>query len=152
MAESVDLATLHITVTTKEVKEGTEALGGLAGAAGRAENATNSFSSAASGMSSRIAGMVAQILALVSAYKALEAATSFVKRGIGFSSEMEDSRIAIASVISAVNKISDSQGRVLGLPHARGGVSLCGVRLGSRSEVFPTPVGVFLPVWRCQPT
>ena len=62
---------------------------------------------------SQIKGLATQILALVGAYKALQAASSFVTRAFDFSSNIEDSQIAIASVLGATNKISDSQGRML---------------------------------------
>ena len=61
----------------------------------------------------QIKGLATQILALVGAYKALQAASSFVTRAFDFSSNIEDSQIAIASVLGATNKISDSQGRML---------------------------------------
>ncbi len=76
-------------------------------------NSLNTFGKGAEESASRVKGLVTQIIALAGAYKALQAASSFVSRTFNFSSNIEDSQIAIASVIGATNKISDNQGRML---------------------------------------
>ena len=57
--------------------------------------------------------LTTKILALVGAYKALQGVSSYFSRIFDFSSNIENSQIAIASVVSATNKISDAQGRTL---------------------------------------
>lgn len=57
--------------------------------------------------------LTTKILALVGAYKALQGISSYFSRIFDFSSNIENSQIAIASVVSATNKISDAQGRTL---------------------------------------
>ena len=61
----------------------------------------------------RIKSIVTQLIALAGAYKAVQAASSFISRTFEFSSNIESSQIAIASVIGATNKIADGQGRQL---------------------------------------
>ncbi len=62
---------------------------------------------------SNVTALAAKITSLVGAYKALNAVTGFLKRGMDFNASIESSEIAIASVIAATNKLSDSQGNVL---------------------------------------
>lgn len=62
---------------------------------------------------SDISALATKITALVGAYKALNAVTGFLKRGMEFNASIESSEIAISSVIAATNKLSDSQGNVL---------------------------------------
>nr|DAK94201.1 MAG TPA: minor tail protein [Bacteriophage sp.] len=76
-------------------------------------NSLNTFGKGAEESASRVKGLVTQIIALAGAYKALQAASSFVSRTFNFSSNIESSQIAIASVIGATNKITDGQGRQL---------------------------------------
>ena len=57
--------------------------------------------------------LAAQVVGLVSAYKALNAAKGFVQRGIEFSSSLEDAQTSIGSIIAATNKISTAQGKEL---------------------------------------
>lgn len=71
------------------------------------------FGSAAGDAGLRIKTLVTQLLALAGAYKAVQAASSFVSRTFSFSSDIETSQIAIASVIGATNKITDGQGKQL---------------------------------------
>lgn len=73
----------------------------------------SAFGKGAEDATVRIKGLVSQLLALASAYKAVQAASSFVSRTFSFSSDIESSQIAIASVIGATNKITDGQGRQL---------------------------------------
>lgn len=54
-----------------------------------------------------------KILALVGAYKALQGVSNYFNKIFDFSSNLENSQIAIASVVNATNKISDAQGRTL---------------------------------------
>ena len=113
MAESLDLATLHITVTTREVKEGISSLDGLSASAGKAELNVKKLSSAADSFASFASRVVVQVMALVGAYKALDAATNFVRTGFAFNANMETSRIGVASVVSATSDLIDAQGRIL---------------------------------------
>lgn len=76
-------------------------------------NSLNTFGKGAEESANRVKGLVTQIIALAGAYKALQAASSFVSRTFTFSSDIETSQIAIASVIGATNKITDGQGRQL---------------------------------------
>lgn len=73
----------------------------------------SAFGKGAEDATVRIKGLVSQLLSLASAYKAVQAASSFVSRTFTFSSDIETSQIAIASVIGATNKITDGQGRQL---------------------------------------
>ena len=61
----------------------------------------------------KLRSLTTKILALVGAYKALQGVSSYFSRIFDFSSNLESSQIAIASVVSATNKISDAQGRTL---------------------------------------
>ena len=69
--------------------------------------------SSANRLSGAIAGAAKQVLALVGAYKALEGMKGFVQRGIEFNSSMEQSKIAIASMITSMANLEDGQGKVL---------------------------------------
>lgn len=57
--------------------------------------------------------LAAKITALVGAYRSLQELLSFLQRGMNFNSSIEASEISIASIISATNKLSDAQGKVL---------------------------------------
>lgn len=57
--------------------------------------------------------LAAQVVGLVAAYKALDAAKGFVQRGIEFASSLEDAQTSIGSIIAATNKISTEQGKTL---------------------------------------
>lgn len=61
----------------------------------------------------KLRSLTTKILALVGAYKALQGVSSYFSRIFDFSSNLESSQIAIASVIGATNNISDAQGRTL---------------------------------------
>lgn len=54
-----------------------------------------------------------QVLALVGAYQALEGMKGFVQRGVEFNSTIEQSRIGMGSLITAMVTLQDEQGRVL---------------------------------------
>ena len=47
--------------------------------------------------------LAAQVVGLVAAYKALDAAKGFVQRGIEFASSLEDAQTSIGSIIAATN-------------------------------------------------
>ena len=85
----------------------------VSGVGDRGSASVSEFGKNAEVATAKIQGLATQILALVGAYKALQAASSFVSRTFDFSSNLEDSQIAIASVLGATNKIVDSQGRML---------------------------------------
>lgn len=61
----------------------------------------------------KLKGLATQVLALAGAYRALQSVGSYINRIFDFSSSLESSQIAIASVIGATNKITDAQGRKL---------------------------------------
>lgn len=67
-----------------------------------AEQMTNAFADAAK-----------SILAVVAGFKALDSLKSFAQRGVQFNSSMEQSRIGIASILTAMTNLQDEQGRVL---------------------------------------
>ena len=56
---------------------------------------------------------IRQLPALGGGYKALDGASSFLGRGIQSNAEWEQSRIGIASVIAAINTLTDAQGNIL---------------------------------------
>lgn len=53
------------------------------------------------------------VLALVGAYQTLEGMKNFVQRGVEFNSMIEQSRIGIGSLITAMVTLQDEQGRIL---------------------------------------
>ena len=53
------------------------------------------------------------VIALVGAYKSLDAAMEFAKRGMNATAEWEQSKIGIASVLASVKEIRDEQGNLL---------------------------------------
>lgn len=57
--------------------------------------------------------LAAQVVGLVTAYKALDTAKGFVQRGIEYASSLEDAQTSIASIIMATNKVSTAQGKTL---------------------------------------
>ena len=79
----------------------------------KASTAMGAVSSTAQTAAGKIKSLAAQIVDLITVYKALEAAKNFVKKGFDFSASLEASEISIASVISATNNISTAQGKVL---------------------------------------
>lgn len=64
-------------------------------------------------LSSSIKSAAKNVLALVDAYKAVEAAMSFAQTGVKTNASFEQSKIGIASVIASVNQLEDAQGRLL---------------------------------------
>ena len=81
----------------------------VSGVGDRGAASVSSLGKNAEVATAKIQGLATQILALVGAYKALQAASSFVARTFDFSSNLEDSQIAIASVLGATNKIADNR-------------------------------------------
>jgi hypothetical protein len=67
----------------------------------------------ASDAASNVKLLAAQIVGLVGVYKTLGAVAGFVKRGMDFSSSLESSEIAIASIVSATNNIATAEGKAL---------------------------------------
>lgn len=72
-----------------------------------------SVGSSASDAASNVKLLAAQIVGLVGVYKTLGAVAGFVKRGMDFSSSLESSEIAIASIVSATNNIATAEGKAL---------------------------------------
>ena len=96
------------------------ALGDVAESADRTKKQVSAFSKGIQGSypivketASVVKGLAAQILGLVAAFKALDAAKGFVQRGIEFSSSLEDAQTSIGSIIAATNKISTAEGKQL---------------------------------------
>ena len=96
------------------------ALGDVAESADRTKKQVSAFSKGIQGSypivketASVVKGLAAQILGLVAAFKALDAAKGFVQRGIEFSSSLEDAQTSIGSIIAATNKISTAGGKQL---------------------------------------
>lgn len=87
------------------------------GSTSKAANETSSSMSALSKGSNaavvNIKKLAAEIVALIGIYKTLDTAMSYVRRGMDFSSSLESSQTAIASVIAATNKITTAQGKNL---------------------------------------
>lgn len=114
---------LELRFDDKGAVVGAKSLNELATAADRTQKSFKGFEGSgrslsslgnnASDAASKMKGLAVQILALVGAYKALQGAQSFLGRNFSFSSNIEDSKISIASVIGATNKIADAQGKVL---------------------------------------
>lgn len=96
------------------------ALGDVASSADGAKNQIIALSSGIKSSNSiikdtttNVKQLAAQVVGLVTAYKALDAAKGFVQRGIEFSSSLEDAQTSIGSIIAATNKISTAQGKEL---------------------------------------
>ena len=96
------------------------ALGDVASSADGAKNQITALSSGIKSSNSiikdtttNVKQLAAQVVGLVTAYKALDAAKGFVQRGIEFSSSLEDAQTSIGSIIAATNKISTAQGKEL---------------------------------------
>ncbi len=68
---------------------------------------------AVSGLASQVRKLAAEVAGLYSAFKAFDAMKGFVQRGIEVNEQLESAHLSIASIISATNSISDSQGRAL---------------------------------------
>lgn len=115
---------IELQFNDKGTATGVRNMGAISDAADKAKKSVNDFGrSSSDSMSSmgkgadeaatRMRGLVTQLLALAGAYKAVQAASSFVSRTFSFASNIESSQIAIASVIGATNKITDGQGKQL---------------------------------------
>lgn len=65
-----------------------------------------------------IKSLAKQLLGLVGAYKAVDSAMNFAKRGVETNASWEQSKIGIASVIASVNQLEDAQGNLLKGPEA----------------------------------
>lgn len=101
---------INIGIDIRQLRSGAaQATATLNGVTFSADQATSS----ANRLSGAIAGAAKQVLALVGAYKALEGMKGFAQRGIEFNSSMEQSKIAIASIITSMANLEDGQGKVL---------------------------------------
>lgn len=101
---------INIGIDIRQLKAGAaQAAATLNGMAASADQATSS----ANKLSGAIAGAAKHVLALVGAYKALEAMKGFAMRGVEFNSSMEQSKIAIASIVTSMATLEDGQGKVL---------------------------------------
>lgn len=82
-------------------------LGGAASAAGASGRV------GADDMAAGLRRAALELAGVVTGYKALEVAKGFVSKGFKFNAELEQSRIGIASVITAVTDLTDAQGKTL---------------------------------------
>ncbi len=85
----------------------------LTGLGNAAAVAGSSGSSGANALTGALRNVAVEVAGLVSGYKALEVARSFVTKGFDFNAEWEQSRIGIGAVIMATNNLSDAQGKNL---------------------------------------
>lgn len=85
-------------------------MGNISRESGKAFQSISKDSNVAVTNVKRLAG---ELIALVGVYKTLDAAMSYVRRGMDFSASLESSQTAIASVIAATNNITAAQGKNL---------------------------------------
>lgn len=94
-----------------------QAVGKLGDAAGRSTAPVVTMgkqgAKAGADISAAMKRAVKNVLALVGAYKSLDAAKSFAQRGVEMDAASEQSKIGIASVIASVNQLEDAQGNLL---------------------------------------
>lgn len=81
-------------------------LNGIARSASQAQKGIDTLTAS-------LAGAAKQVLALVGAYKTLDSIKGFAERGVEFNSSMEQSQIAIGSMIASMAKLEDGQGNIL---------------------------------------
>lgn len=60
-----------------------------------------------------IKSLAKQLLGLVGAYKAVDSAMNFAKRGVEFNASIESSKIGIAAIVTSMATLKNSQGQVL---------------------------------------
>lgn len=85
----------------------------ISSASGKASLAMSSFSKESNTAVTNAKRLAGELIALIGAYKTLNTAMSYIRRGMDFSASLESSQTAIASVIAATNKITTSQGKKL---------------------------------------
>ena len=85
----------------------------ISSASGKASLAMSSFSKESNTAVTNAKRLAGELIALIGAYKTLNTAMSYIRRGMDFSASLESSQTAIASVIAATNKITTSQGKNL---------------------------------------
>lgn len=85
-------------------------LNDVANAADRTKDATVK---AGNEMGDSIWSVTKKLTGLIGAYKSLEKAMGFLKRGIDLNSSLEQSKIGIATLITSMAKLEDAQGRAL---------------------------------------
>lgn len=88
-------------------------LGNTSKAANETSSSMAALSKGSNAAVVNIKKLAAEIVALIGVYKTLDTAMSYVRRGMDFSSSLESSQTAIASVIAATNKITTAQGKNL---------------------------------------
>lgn len=74
---------------------------------------SKSASSASTNIKSQMWSIAAAVGGVAAAYKSLEVAQNFLKSGVRYNAEWEQSKIGIASVIASVNQLQDEQGKML---------------------------------------
>lgn len=120
MASNMDLAVLGIEIRSDGVTTASNRLKQFTSSAAAAETATSRLAgrqreaaNAAGSLGASFSKIRNQVLALVAAYKSLNVVTSFVGRGMDYSSTLEQAQIGISSLITSMAKLSDEQGNVL---------------------------------------
>jgi len=90
-----------------------EVLNVVSDTAGKTQKSLDGVGKSAQSNAGKLRLLTKEIVGLAAAYKSLQALSGYLGRIFNFSSNIEDSKIAIASVISATNKITNAQGKSL---------------------------------------
>ena len=121
-AVNADKASSSIGEVTKAAGQAEKAVEGIGAASSKAGSQASALGrqgkQAGADISAAMKDAAKNILALVGAYKAVDAAMGFAKRGVEMNASWEQSKIGIASVIASVNQLEDAQGNLLKGPEA----------------------------------
>lgn len=121
-AVNADKASSSIGQVTKAAGQAEKAVEGIGAASSKAGSQASALGRqgkrAGADISAAMKDAAKNILALVGAYKAVDAAMGFAKRGVEMNASWEQSKIGIASVIASVNQLEDAQGNLLKGPEA----------------------------------
>ena len=123
-AESAAVKAGTLTASVRKATDQTRALGSSSEKAGKqmqgfgsgSDSASKSLakaSSVADALSKRLASLTSRVLATYSAYKLLQGVVTATNVGIQANTAWESQKLAIASIVSSTNQLSDAQGRVL---------------------------------------
>lgn len=116
-AVDADKTSSSINQVTKSAGQAEKAVEGIGAASSKAGSQASALGhqgkQAGADISAAMKDAAKNILALVGAYKAVDAAMSFAKRGVEMNASWEQSKIGIASVIASVNQLEDEQGNLL---------------------------------------
>ena len=118
-ADKVSSSIGEVTKAAGQAEKAVEGIGAASSKAGSQASALGRQSKqAGADISAAMKNAAKNILALVGAYKAVDAAMGFAKRGVEMNASWEQSKIGIASVIASVNQLEDAQGNLLKGPEA----------------------------------